>query len=705
MQIVAPAGSYNGLVASINGGADAVYLGLPNFGARAKAENFDEKSLLSAIELAHLYGVKVFVTLNTLIKDGEMVAAIDAARTAYSCGADAAIVQDIRLIKQLKTALPDFTLHASTQMGIHNADGAKVLRDLGIARAVLARETLPQDIEQIKKTGIEIEFFVQGALCVSFSGNCYFSSLASSYSGNRGKCMQLCRKPYYFNGERGYFLSAKDLCLYDKLDMLRELGVDAIKIEGRMRSDEYAYIATKVYKDIINGVSCAQDAKYLLKSVFNRGDYCDGYLSDNPQFSVIYPKIQGNIGVKVGTIDSVNKNVVSVKGFVPHKNDGFKVVRDGKEICGATVVGEKIVCDGLCRKNDILHRTSDGALAEQVKTAKRKIDISVELSLQYGKQPVAILTLPNTSEITVLGDFSVERAKTCGITSADVLRVFKKTSDYPFEPNIKTIIDDNIFISIAALNEFRRKVYLYAKQAIVNNYKIKRNYMPFVGLHYNMFDGKGKILMVQSAEQLNTEILSKVDLVVLNPSDYSDFSVPKIDKPTLLNLPVTMRGRDRGIILKAISKPEIYGVVSNNLYSLSITDKPILLGVGHNIIGDIHYPHITSFEADSVGNGFVYAFGFAPVMTLNHCPYGRCINCSGMDRLKDENGRVFVMRRYKAAHCYWQLLNCVPNYQDKLKTDNLFFDCTTLNQTQILEVLNFNFSGNYTRGNLNKGLK
>ncbi|MDE6200923.1 MAG: U32 family peptidase [Clostridiales bacterium] len=699
MQIVAPAGSKSGLIASINGGANAVYLGLPNFGARAKAVNFDENAFADAVELAHLYGVKVFVTLNTLIKDGEMSRAVDCAKFAYSAGADAAIVQDIRFIKQLKHALPDFALHASTQMGIHNADGAKVLRDLGIARAVLARETLPQDIKEIKQTGIEIEYFVQGALCVCFSGNCYFSSLASSYSGNRGKCMQLCRKPYYFHDKRGYFLSAKDLCLYDKLDYLRDLGVDAIKIEGRMRSDEYAYTAVSVYKNMLD------DAKNALKSVFNRGDYCEGYLNADAPFNVIYSKIQGNMGISVGKISSVNGNSIAVKGFIPQKNDGFKVVRNGAEICGAAERGGKILSDGNARPGDELRRTFSGALSEKVKTVKRDIDISVDIVLKSGEASLARVTLPNSSVITVKSDFAAERAKTRGITTDDVIRVFKKTSDYPFNPNISVDIDSEIFVPIAALNEFRRNVYKAAKQAILDGYIIKRCNLPYTDFKYNRFDGSGTMLMVENQAQLTDEILKKVDYVALNPADYAHFTVPKINKPILLNLPVTMRGADRDIILAAINNPEIYGVISNNIYSLGLTDKPILLGVGHNIIGECQYPHVTSFEADCIGNGFAYVYGNAPIMTLCHCPYGKCVNCNGKDELKDESGRVFSLRRYKVSHCYWQLLNCVPNYQNKLNTKNMFFDCTTSDCNEILAALNFSYSGELTRGNMNKGLK
>lgn len=321
MQLVAPAGSFDALKAAVNSGADAVYLGMPQFGARAKARNFSDGELALAVEYAHMFGAKVFVTLNTLIKDGEMRAALDAAKRAYDCGADAAIVQDIRFIERVKRELPELALHASTQMGVHNADGAKAILDMGVKRAVLARETLPEDIADIKKTGIEIEFFVQGALCICFSGNCYFSSLASSYSGNRGKCMQLCRKKYDLHGKTGYFLSAKDICLYDKLDRLKALGVDAIKIEGRMRSTEYVARAVSVYKSSMPDA----EANNALKEVFNRGDYCSAYFDNDAPHRIVYSAAQSNIGTHIGTVSAVKGNEISVGGFVPHAADGFKL--------------------------------------------------------------------------------------------------------------------------------------------------------------------------------------------------------------------------------------------------------------------------------------------------------------------------------------------------------------------------------------------
>ena len=260
MELLAPAGNFQCLKAAVACGANAVYLGMEKYGARASACNFNSENLLRAVEFAHLHGVKVYVTVNTIIKDGEMQDAIERAIEARNAGADAFIVQDIGFICELKKRAPDIVLHASTQMGISNAYGARFAEKLGITRVVAARETLCEDIRDIKdKTGLEIEFFCHGALCVAYSGNCYYSSLVSGCSGNRGKCLQLCRKKYFKGNDSGYFLSAKDICLVDKVAVLRDAGVDSLKIEGRMRTPEYVAETVSVYRKAIDGVSAESD--------------------------------------------------------------------------------------------------------------------------------------------------------------------------------------------------------------------------------------------------------------------------------------------------------------------------------------------------------------------------------------------------------------------------------------------------------------
>ncbi len=711
MELVAPAGNFAALKAAVKNGADAVYLGLPDFGARAKAENFTFDNLKNAIEYAHLFGTKVFVTLNTLIKDSEMSRAIDSAKLAYMSGADAAIVQDVRLIKYLKRELPDFSLHASTQMGIHNAAGARAALDMGLRRAVLARETLPQDIVEIKKTGIDIEFFVQGALCICFSGNCYFSSLASSYSGNRGKCMQLCRKQYDFQGSKGYYLSAKDICLYDKLAYLGSLGVDAIKIEGRMRSTEYVAQAVRVYKSQMP----KNDADNALKAVFNRGNYCSAYLDDGAPFRVVYSKSQSNIGVSIGKIDKVSGNKrVQVNGFSPNPADGFKIMRNGNEIGGASVRGGAITTDCKAKVGDELRRTFDGKLSDELNKITRKLPVSVEVEVCGGKA-IFGRAKTNESEYVLTGkvaEFAVNRA----LTVEDITRVFKKVSDLPFDVTVKINTDNNAFMPVSELNEFRRSLYNGLKDKIISRLPVRREGQKF-SLEYNEFCGRGKILAVDDLSVITEEIAKKIDYIALKPRDYSTVETMSNkyrfnDKKLLLSMPITMRGEDADILRRAVDSENIFGVISNNYYTLKFTDKPILLGTGHNIIGSCERTHIRSFEADDAGgdgNSFMYCYGYAPVMTLCHCIYGKCVNCRGDDVLTDESGRNFALKRYRVAHCYWELNNCVPhNFTDIMtakSAKNLYYDCCGMNTDGILRVLNGEYSGKFTRGNTNKGLK
>ena len=709
MELVAPAGNYNALVAAVNNGADAVYLGLPDFGARAKAENFSFENLESAIEYAHLFGTRVFVTLNTLIKDNEMSRAIDCAKHAYACGADAAIVQDVRFIKKLKRELPEFTLHASTQMGIHNADGARAILDMGLRRVVLARETLPQDIAEIKKTGIDIEFFVQGALCICFSGNCYFSSLASSYSGNRGKCMQLCRKKYELRGDKGYYLSAKDICLYDKLAYLNDLGVDAVKIEGRMRSIEYVAQAVRVYKSQMP----TDEARKALKAVFNRGNYCSAYLDESAPFRVVYSKSQANIGNYVGKIDRVTNNRVKVNGFTPNPADGFKIMRGGIEVGGASVRGGDVVADCKAKPGDELMRTFDGKLSEELNKINRTLAVTVDVQIDGGK-PILGVAKHNDCVYALTGKVA-EHAINRALTTEDISKAFKKVSQFPFDVIVNVNTDNTAFMPISELNEFRRNLYTGLVEQIKLANAPKRSHTCDFSLDYNQFQGRGKILCVDDLSVITKDISDRIDYIALKPRDYSDVnrSIGKysFDKKLLLYMPITMRGDDYGVLRRAVDDKNIFGVISNNYYTLKFTDKPILLGPGHNIIGDCVKTHIRSYESDDIGgdnNSFMYCFGHAQLMTLCHCIYGKCIGCGGDDILTDDEGRKFSLKRYKIAHCYWELNNYVPhNFTDRITCadKNLYYDCCGMNAADILCVLNGEYKGKYTRGNTNKGLK
>jgi putative protease len=371
-ELLAPAGGADAFRAAVKWGADAVYIGLKNpFNARTKADNFGIDELPEYMTLAHKNGVRVYIAFNTLIRQSELARAAEDALTAYRAGADALIVQDLGLAKVLLSLASDVVLHLSTQAGIHNAEGALYARDHGFRRVILSRETPLTEIRNIKeKTGIEVEVFAHGALCVSFSGACYFSSIATGNSGNRGKCLQLCRKSYaaYERGSlkaEGYLLSPADLCLLNELTNLRDAGVDCVKIEGRMRRPEYVAEATRSYRRALDGI-CDPDALDRLKTVYNRGDYSTGYLY-GVRKGFISDSIQGHKGLFAGEIVRVNGRFLEVKGKrKPGDGDAFKILREGREVGSALCEKGRLVYSGKPRPGDKLHITTSARLTREL---------------------------------------------------------------------------------------------------------------------------------------------------------------------------------------------------------------------------------------------------------------------------------------------------------------------------------------------------
>ena len=352
IELLSPVGDFDCLKSAVQNGADAVYFGANSFSARAFASNFDDNTLEQAINYAKIRGVKTNLTLNTLIKNNEMESAINLAKKAYEYGIDAIIVQDLGLAKYLIKNLPGLAVHASTQMSVHNLDGVIALQNMGFSRVVLSRELSLEEIEYIcKNSKIEIEVFVHGALCISYSGQCLFSSMVGGRSGNRGKCAQPCRLPYELlendkTIDKGYLLSPRDLCGLEFLPQLINAGVTSLKIEGRMKTPEYVATVTRIYRkyiDIIEknttlktnqnnstlkekNTTLELDKKNIslkeqntpfkidekdkqdLLQVFNRGGFSNGHLDSAPNKSLIYPQKSNNMGIFLGTISNFNSN-------------------------------------------------------------------------------------------------------------------------------------------------------------------------------------------------------------------------------------------------------------------------------------------------------------------------------------------------------------------------------------------------------------
>ncbi len=343
-ELLAPVGSKESLMAAVENGADAVYFGGTLFSARQYAANFDREELEWTIDYAHVRGVKAYVTVNTLIKDSELEEAHDYLRFLCSAGADAVIVQDLGILKLLREQLPEFPIHASTQMTIHNAEGVKFLQEMDVKRVVLARELTLDEIKRIKsETGMEIETFIHGALCFSYSGQCLLSSMIGGRSGNRGYCAQPCRKKYRADEVEGYLLSPKDLNMSEDIPALVEAGIDSFKIEGRMKRPEYVAGVVRVYRGLIDRYLDApakfhvtEDEKHTLRQLFNRG-FTTGYFFGNPGSELMSRKYPHNIGTQLGKVVDCEprKKQVSILLEAPlNTGDGIGI---GMREAGVTV--------------------------------------------------------------------------------------------------------------------------------------------------------------------------------------------------------------------------------------------------------------------------------------------------------------------------------------------------------------------------------
>ena len=326
IELLAPAGNMNSLKAAVQAGCDAVYLGGNFFGARAFSKNFDNDELVDAINYCHLYGVKVYVTVNTLIYENEVSDFIKYIEFLHRNNVDAVLVQDFGMMDLIRKTFPNLEVHASTQMHIHNLDGVKFMESLGIRRVVLARETSIDDIKTMKENSdVELEVFVHGALCISYSGQCLMSSLIGGRSGNRGACAGSCRLKYDVIDDTGkklnkgeYPLSTKDLNTLEYIGDLIDAGVSSLKIEGRMKSPEYVYMVVKLYRMAIdsyyeNGKVMINDDDVLsLKKIFNR-DYTKGFLFNIDNNDLINGYRPNHMGVKVGKILGYDKGFAKIE--------------------------------------------------------------------------------------------------------------------------------------------------------------------------------------------------------------------------------------------------------------------------------------------------------------------------------------------------------------------------------------------------------
>lgn len=506
-ELLSPVGNKECLMAAISGGCDAVYLAGKNFGARSFAGNFSNEELVDAVNICHLYGVKVYVTVNTLIYDVEVDRFMNYVDFLHKNGVDAIIMQDIGMIDLVRKTYPNLEIHASTQMHVHNKEGVKLLEKLGIKRVVLARETNIDLIKDIKNnTNIEIEIFVHGALCMSYSGQCLMSYFIGGRSGNRGTCAQCCRQPYdlkidneIVNNDK-YLLSTKDLNTLDHIGELIDSGVHSLKIEGRMKRPEYVYLVTSMYRKAIDNYKkygktniTNEDIKSL-KKIFNR-EFTKGFIFNEDNNSYVNSFRPNHIGIEIGEVIDYKNGKVKIK-----LNDDLNI-NDGIRIISASDVGDIVTLmyknnlmvksaskgdtvliplKGNIKKGEKVVKTTD---YNQLKEINDKIKISKNVlidgvcTLKKGESLKLVLT-DGKNTIEEISDYIVEESINSETTVNRIEEQLRKLGDTVYKFNeLKIISDSNIFIPINKLNELRRNAVekLNNKRLKIKEYK-KCNY-------------------------------------------------------------------------------------------------------------------------------------------------------------------------------------------------------------------------------------
>ena len=660
MKVLSPAGDFESVKMTVYNGADEIYLGVREFNARNNIEGMGLEDVKKAVDFAHIFNVRVFLTVNILFRDDELQSAVDLIVEAYNMGVDAFILQDIGLISIISSNYPQIELHASTQMAVHNLEGVKALEKLNIKRVVLSRETPLEEIKRIREnSNIEIEYFVHGALCVSFSGNCYLSSYMFNASGNRGKCKQLCRLPYELTFDNktlasGYLLSAKDNNMLNRLEDLKNAGVDSLKIEGRARRPFYVGAITKAYRNALDGRNYDNEDITL---AFNRG-FTEGYFNGNGN---IISNIQNHVGIKVGDVEKFVKgkkfNEISFSSNrqISPKST-LKFFKDGKENATISAFELKEINGGYIltttqevEEKSLVHLIADFKKENEILQKINKKSIKVYIKAQKNEKIYAKTEIYGKN-IELFGAV-LEEAKSRPLTKEELIENFNKNEF--FDVNINAEIG-NVFIIKKELNEFRRNFFELVVQTLTN---VQREKLKSI-----VVEEKSDCPLT-NFKIVDKPISSEKAITIYSPSEYvlKDIETfisecKKSNSKPVLNLPNFVLSQDIERLIEIVEKTKI-AVVVNNLYALDFNTEKII-GGGMNVYN--------SYSANYFNLPFIKAEGedsfFMPYMTLRHCPMkqylgANCSNCPYQQgyKYKMPNGNVMKLKRVKLSSCTFYL--------------------------------------------------
>lgn len=629
IELLAPAGNMESLKAAVAGGCDAIYLGLTSFSARAFAGNFTHEEFVEAIQYCHIRNVRIYVTINTMLFESEIENAKKEVAFLYENDCDGILVQDMGLFHYIRTCYPDFDVHCSTQMHIHNLNGVKQMKKEGAARVVLARETPLSLIKEAVKTGIEIEVFVYGAICISYSGQCLFSSAMKNRSANRGMCAQCCRLQYYKDQdehfkEGDYILSPKDLNVIEQVPQLIEAGVASLKIEGRMKRPEYVYLVVKTYREAIDAyyqgieyhVSKQRQKELLL--MFNRG-FSKGHLFGDDVEKRMSQYRPNHRGVQIGTVTVYHNGRVRVKlTDTLYQHDGLRILNTptdngltavkiylkGKLVSKAEAQEEvELECTSrpFPKKGQPLQKTSDAML---LKNIRNEIENTVRTSLIHMRykascnQPFKlVITDERGNCVTCESEQICEKAKSAPINGERIEKALRKTGDLPYEIAELNGTCDSVFLPVSMINEVRRNAFekLNEKRAILHDRKGMQPY----DLDLKQPDFHPCHVLVQTKD--------------IFESENSDIASVKNVMP-VINEKLNEFRQLNGCILSSIG--DFYGEMENCIagYTCNIANSYALAyALKKGCCGVVFSSEISNAFIESTLQAFKERYGFTPV--------------------------------------------------------------------------------------------
>lgn len=683
IELLSPVGNMETLYQAIHNGADAVYLAGTSYGARKFADNFTNEELVSSIKYCHLYGVKIYITVNTLIYEYELEDCLNYIEFLHINGADAIIMQDIGLIKTAKERFPNLEIHASTQCHNYNEEGIKFLKELGITRVVLAREMSLNEINDIK-VDIEKEVFIHGALCVCYSGCCLFSSLNGGRSGNRGECVGSCRLPYKLIKNKKevelkdkYLLSTKELNTINHIDKLIKSSITSLKIEGRMKSPHYVGYVTRLYRNLIDKyyqkeeLTLKKEELTNIKKLYNR-DFTHGYLFND--INIMNTQTPNHQGIEIGKVIDTNKKYIKIKLTKDSlsQNDGirFKNINKGMMVNRLydenKLLKNKIDKNNICyldnkfnlKKEDILLKTIDINLIKELENySLKKIAINIEVECFIGNK-LKITASDGENIVSEYGNI-IDKSINKEVTKEDITKCVNKLGNTPFiSKNINILKDENIFISLSNLNETRRKVI----EKLINTRENKKIEVIINKQKVNNYPktttNKLSInVLVRTEEQLKCCLDNNIDTIYI--TDYNLYNsykklnniyyrVDRLDNKKYLN--------NEKLLVPEIGN--IYKYKNNNKligdYYLNVTNSKSIeylssLGLEKITLSvELDDSKIKDIMKKNYNNVELIIYGRLELMLMKYCPLKQILNyCS---KCKTSNDKFYLENNLKEKY-------------------------------------------------------